>query len=335
MGVKNLPRITQRLIEHGKPEDTPIALVQWGTTPKQVTVTGTLGTIAQRAAEAGIAAPAIIVIGGVVHLRKTMKWFEDRPLLGKTVIVTRAREQASEMVDILSDLGASCLEYPTISVQEPDDWAPLDRAMEHLSEYDWLVFTSVNGVTFFFERLFHRGKDVRALGDIRTASVGPATRERLETFGIKSDIVPKSYRAESVVEAFGHEDIEGKKILLPRAAEARPILPVELTRMGGVVDEVAAYRTTALTDGRDQLLNHLESQSADLITFTSSSTAKNFKALLPSDRFRDLIQGLTVASIGPITSDTAKSLGFPVHIEPEAFTIPDLCKAIVAYYRSG
>jgi len=334
MGVKNLPQIAQRLMENGKSADTPIALVQWGTTPKQATVTGTLNTIVQRVEEAGIESPAIIVIGNVVSLRDTMKWFENRPLLGKTIIVTRAREQASDMVEALSELGASCLECPTIEVHAPEDWGPLDRAIGALSEYHWLVFTSVNGVKHFFERLFLQGRDVRALSALRTASIGPATQARLATFGLKSDIVPKSYRAESVVEAFSHEDIKGKRILLPRAAEARPVLPAELTRMGGDVDEVAAYCTRPASNDRDQLLNHLTTKSADLVTFTSSSTVRNFRALLPSDRFQDLIQGLTVASIGPITTDTAESLGFPVHIQPEAFTIPDLCEAIVQYYRA-
>lgn len=334
MGVKNLPRITRRLIDNGKSAGTPIALVQWGTTTKQATVTGTLDTIVERVEEAGITAPAIIVLGEVVRLRKTMKWFERRPLLGKTIIVTRAREQASDMIRILSDWGASCLEYPTIDIVPPDDWTLLDDAIAHLSDYDWIVFTSVNGVKYFFDRLFQKGLDVRALNRMRTASIGPATEKRLAAFGINSDIVPESYRAESVVDAFRHENISGKKILLPRAEEARPILPVELTQMGAVVDEITVYRTRIADHNRNELLEHLTAKTANLVTFTSSSTVKNFKALLPPERFQDLIEELTVASIGPITTDTAKSMGFEVHIEPDAFTIPDLCKAIVQYYRS-
>ena len=334
MGVKNLPRIVRRLLDNGKTGDTPIALVQWGTTTKQTTVAGTLETIVERVEQAGITAPAIIVLGDVVRLRKTMKWFEKRPLLGKTIIVTRAREQASDMIRILTDWGASCLEYPTIDIVPPVDPSPLDEAIARLSGYSWIVFTSVNGVRYFFNRLFQKGLDARSLGGMQTASVGPATAKHLAAFGINSDIVPEGYRAESVVDAFRHEDISGEKILLPRAEEARPILPVELRKMGAVVDDIAVYRTKIADHNRDELLTHLASKTADLVTFTSSSTVKNFKTLLPPGQFQDLIEGLSVASIGPITTDTAESMGFEVSIEPDASTIPDLCKAIVQYYLS-
>jgi uroporphyrinogen III methyltransferase/synthase len=194
------------------------------------------------------------------------------------------------------------------------------------------VFTSVNGVTFFFERLFADNKDVRALNRMRTAAIGPATAQRLFEFGLKSDIVPQTYRAESVVEAFGKEDIKGKKILLPRADEARPLLPIELTRMGAQVDEVTAYRTLKDLENADILIQGFEEKTVDLVTFTSSSTVKNFKALLPADRFKQLIDGVKVASIGPITAETAMNLGFDVHIVADAFTIPGLCEAIIRYY---
>ena len=334
MGVKNLTRIVHQLLDNGKPKDTPIALVQWGTTPRQATVAGTLDTIVERVEEAGITAPAIIVLGEVVRLRKTMKWFENRPLLGKTIIVTRAREQASDMIRILTDWGASCLEYPTIDIVPPLDLSPLDAALTRLSEYSWIVFTSVNGVKYFFDRLFQKGLDVRSLSKMRTASIGPETEKHLAAFGINSDIVPESYRAESIVDAFGHENMSGEKVLLPRAQEARPILPVELKKMGAVVDEITVYRTQIADHNRNELLAHLASKTADLVTFTSSSTVKNFKTLLPPEQFQDLIEGLSVASIGPITTDTAKSLGFEVTIEPDASTMPDLCKAIVQHYLS-
>lgn len=335
MGVRNLPKITQRLIENGKSPNTPIALVRWGTTAKQVTVTGTLETIVERVKAAGLKAPAIIIVGRVVDLRPTLKWFETRPLMGKTILVTRARQQASDMVRILSDLGASCLEYPTIEVVAPASYEPMDRAIVDISRYDWLVFTSVNGVKFFFDRLFHNGLDSRALNAVQTATIGPATEKRLADFGVKSDIVPESYRAESIIDAFRDKSIGGKRILLPRAAEARPILPVELTKMGAVVDEIAAYCTQIPDRNQDLLLDHLKNEPVDLITFTSSSTVKNFKALLPPEQFKDLINGITIASIGPITTDTANALGFDVHIDADPFTIPDLCKAIVQYYQKN
>ena len=332
MGVKNLPHITDRLMHHGMSPDTPVALVRWGTTPKQTTVSGTLDTIVERTKAAGLKPPAIIVVGHVVKLREKMRWFETRPLMGQCIVITRAREQASDLVKRLSDLGAECLECPTIKVCPPEDVTPLDRAMENLSSYDWLIFTSVNGVNFFFERLFQNNKDVRSLKDIHTAVIGPATEKRLFDFGLKSDIVPESYRAESVVKAFAGKDVTGKKILLPRAEEARPVLPLELKKMGAVVDEVTAYRTHAVKDNTDVLSARLKERSIDMITFTSSSTAKNFRALFPNENLKDLMQGVTIASIGPVTADTARDLGFDVHIIAESYTIPGLCQAILTHF---
>ncbi len=333
MGVNNLPNITKQLISHGMRSDTPVALVQWGTTPRQLTVSGTLDNIVEHVKSAGLKSPAIIIVGAVVKLRETMKWFENRPLSGKRIVVTRAREQASGLVKLLSDLGAECLECPTIKVVPPDDWEPLDTAIKNIASYDWLVFTSVNGANFFFERLFKQNMDVRALSNLRTASIGPATAKRMFDFGLKSDIVPKSYMAESVIEAFANEDINGKRILLPRAKEARPILPVELAKMGAEVDEITAYRTKEVRDNIDFLLSRLEESTIDLITFTSSSTVKNFHALIPPAKFNDLMKGITIAAIGPITADTAKELGIDVHIVAESFTIPGLCDAIKQFYN--
>jgi uroporphyrinogen III methyltransferase/synthase len=332
MGVKNLPDITQKLIAHGKSPDTPVALIRWGTTPSQQTVTGTLDDIAERVKKAGLKAPAIIVVGDVVQLRENLKWFETRPLLGKRIVVTRAREQASDLVKQLADLGAECLQYPTIKVIPAADTDPLSDAISSLSAYDWIVFTSVNGVKLFFERLFELDLDVRALNHLHTAAIGPVTSQQLRTFGLKSDILPKNYRAEAVVEAFCKEDLKGKKILLPRAAEARPVLPVELRKMGAEVDEVTAYLTENVADNADLLIEQLTQKRIDLITFTSSSTVKNFKTLLPSENIKDLLDGVTIASIGPITTDTAKELGFEVHITAHTYTIPGLCDAIMKHY---
>ncbi|MDX9786566.1 MAG: uroporphyrinogen-III C-methyltransferase [Desulfobacterales bacterium] len=333
MGVKNLPQITRQLVAHGKPADTPVALIRWGTTSRQVTVVGTLETIVEKVANAKLKPPAITVIGEVVRLRETLNWFENRPLFGKTIVVTRAREQASDLVERLSDSGAECLECPTIKIVPLEDNAPLLQAMDHLADYDWLIFTSVNGVKFFFQTLFETGRDARALGNIGTAVIGPATAQCLLNNGLRADIVPSSYRAESVIEAFAKENIQGKKILLPRALEARPILPVELTRMGAQVDEVPVYRTLKDLDNAVDLVARLEEGSIDMITFTSSSTAKNFKALLPEDRFSDLLDGVTIAAIGPITADTAASLGMPAQLVADTYTIDGLCNAILSYYH--
>jgi uroporphyrinogen III methyltransferase/synthase len=333
MGVKNLHHIREGLISHGMHPDTPAALIRWGTTAKQVTVTGTIDTIVELKNANDIKPPAILVVGHVVGLREKMKWFETRPLMGRSIVVTRSREQASDLVKRLSDLGAECLECPTIKVVPPDDVKPLDQAIDNLSSYDWLMFTSVNGVNFFFNRLFEKNKDVRALNHVRTAVIGPATAQRLFDFGFKSDIVPESYKAESVVEAFAKEDIIGKKILLPRAKEARQVLPLALTKMGAVVVDVAAYCNHAVKDDADIVLKRLENHTIDMITFTSSSTVKNFRSLLPSEGLNNLIQGVAIAGIGPITADTARNLGFDVHIVAESYTIDGLCEAIQQYYR--
>jgi len=332
MGVKNLPGITERLMAAGRDPKTPVAVVRWGTTPQQTTIKGTIDTIVEQVEAAALKPPAIIVVGEVTNLRETLNWFEKRALFGKTIVVTRARAQASELVDRLSDLGAECLECPTIKVVPPQDWSPLDAAIDNLGTYDWLVFTSVNGVSFFFDRLYEKNKDVRALKEMRTAAIGPATAKRLRDFGLNSDVIPETYQAESIVEAFKKEGMEGKKVLLPRAKEARPVLPEELRKMGAVVDEVAAYQTEQALENVDVLIKRLEEGSVDLLTFTSSSTVRNFKAILQAERFESLIKGVTVASIGPITTDTARELGFKVDIIAQNYTIDGLCEAIIEHY---
>jgi uroporphyrinogen III methyltransferase/synthase len=336
MGVKNLPNIVRELTANGRSPQTPVAAVRWGTTPAQVTVSGTLADIADRVEKAGLTAPAIIVVGEVVGLRGKLQWFEQRrPLLGRRIVVTRSREQASDLVRSLSNLGADCLECPTIETAPPDDSGPLDAAIAGLADVDWIIFTSVNGVSRFFDRLFRSGKDVRALGRIRTAAIGPATAERLRSFGLSSDLVPEAYVAESVIAAFRAHDIRGRHILLPRAQEARPTLPVALAAMGAVVQEVAAYQTRRASADAAQLVEHLSQRDIDLVTFTSSSTVKNFKALLPPDRAAELASGLPAACIGPVTAETARQLGFEVGLVAAEYTIPGLCAAIVAHFSGA
>ncbi len=333
MGVKNLPRIVERLTANGRDSATPVALVRWGTTARQQTVSGTLADIVEKVAAAGLKAPAIIVVGEVVGLRESMKWFEHRPLLGRRIVVTRAREQASDLVERLTRMGADCMECPTIEVVPPADWTPLDAAIDRLPDYHWLVFTSVNGVRFFFDRLFERGLDVRALHHLRTAVIGPATRDALRGFGINSDIVPESYRAESVVSAFADTDVAGSRILLPRAELARPVLPVELTRMGAEVDEITVYRTVPVAGQADTLIPLLENGDIDMVTFTSSSTVTNFIDMLPPESRSSLMAGVAVASIGPVTTETATALGVTVTVTADTYTIPGLCDAIRGFFN--
>lgn len=334
MGVKNLENIVKNLVEHGKASDTPIALVRWGTTARQQTVTGTLETIVEKVKQAKLKSPSIIIIGHVVSLREELAWFDKRPLFGKRIVITRARAQASDLVSRLSKLGALCIEIPTIEIAPPEEITPLRQSIDNIKNYDWLVFTSVNGVKSFFDTLFEMGKDVRALGHLKFACIGPVTKERLKDHGIISDILPDTYRAESVIDAFSSVEIKNKKILLPRAKVARTILPEELVKMGAFVDEVTAYETRLSTEGRDELISLLEDNEIDAVTFTSSSTVSNFMSLLESKDAKKLLKSVVTASIGPITSDTARSLGIQPTIEAREFTIPGLVDALLALYES-
>lgn len=329
MGVKNLSMIVENLVKAGRSQDTPAALIRWGTTTSQKTVTGKLSNIKEIADKAGIKAPAIIVVGEVVTLREELAWFENSPLFGKKIAVTRSREQASSLVERLSELGADCFECPTIKIKPLDDNTILESAVSNLKAYDWLIFTSVNGVSFFFETLFKKGLDSRTLGGLKTAVIGPATKERLLSFGINADVVPESYVAESIIEAFKSEEVKGKKFLLPRAKDARSVLPEQLTEMGGTVDEVITYEAVEDTDRSSEMVALLEKGEIDMVTFTSSSTVSNFAKAIPGGRLAELMKNVKVASIGPITSETARRLGLNVDMEAETFTIPGLCEAIL------
>jgi len=335
MGVKNLSNIVSKLMEHGKPQDTPVALVRWGTTTRQQTVTGTLATIVDAVEKAGLKSPAIIVVGHVVSLRDELTWFDKKPLFGKKIVITRARAQASGLVAKLNHLGAQCIEIPTIEIAPPGDKTPLETAVDQLDQYDWLVLTSVNGVKYFFDTLFEKGKDVRALGHLKFACIGPVTKERLADYGIISDILPETYRAESVVDAFSGLDMTNKRVLLPRAKKARTILPEELTRMGALVDEVTAYETRLADEEKDLLIDMLKAGYIDAVTFTSSSTVTNFMTLLEKENAPALLSCVTLASIGPITSDTIRAKGVSPDIEADPFTIDGLIEALLDHYANA
>ncbi len=335
MGVKNLPIITERLMTYGRSADTPVALVRWGTTPRQETLVGTLGDIAEKAAAAKFKAPAITIVGEVVNLREQLAWFEDKPLFGKTVIVTRSRAQASDLSERFIDLGAEVLEFPTIRVVDPESWDPVDEAIRNLQVYDWLVFTSVNGVGQFFDRMEEMDTDARALAGCRVAAIGPATAARCMEHGIRPDYVPSEYRAEGVIEGFCERGVgEGSRVLIPRALEAREILPDTLRERGAIVDVVPVYRTV-LGAGEQSVLARLAEGTVDVITFTSSSTVKNFMQLAEGTDIAPTLSQALIASIGPITSDTARDLGLTVGVEAEEYTIPGLVEAVVGHISDG
>jgi uroporphyrinogen III methyltransferase / synthase len=334
MGVKNLPAILEKLHQQGLDSETPAALIQWGTTVRQKTVVGTLSTIIKKSEEAGVTPPAIFVVGRVVELRETLNWFEKRPLSGKRVVVTRTREQASELVDRLSELGAECFEFPTIRIVPPSDWSELDNALGQVEGFDWIFFTSPNGVRFFFNRLESRGFDFRMLKGVRIAVIGPATAEALARYHLRPDVVPDQYQAEHLLDALSQISLTDKKVLIPRAAQARDVLPEGLRRMGAEVSVVAAYQTLPAETEKEKLEELLAKGEVDCLTFTSSSTVIQFLALFPRQKILSLLKKVTIACIGPITAKTARDNGITVSVIAEEYTIPGIVKAIEDHYGS-
>lgn len=329
MGVKNLPSIAKNLMDHGMDPDMPAALVHWGTTCRQRSFVSTVSKIAAEAKNLGYTPPSLLVVGKVCLLKPRLDWFEHKPLLGKGVVVTRAREQASELLSTLQELGACAYEFPTISIEPLDDYCHLEDAILRLQEYDWLVFTSVNGVEFFFKVLREIGLDARALCGMDVAAIGPATAERLTAYGILPDFVPDQYVAESVVQGLLEHDIKGKKVLLPRAEKAREVLPDELSKAGAQVDVLPVYRTGLAANDPSEILQALADERIDYVTFTSSSTVDNFFQLIPPDEIRKHLGHLKLACIGPITAKTLAGYGFEAHIQPEEFTIAALTQALL------
>jgi uroporphyrinogen III methyltransferase/synthase len=331
MGVGNLPEIAARLIENGRSADTPVAAVRWGTKPEQETVTGTLTTIADDVKRASLKPPAITVVGDVVRLRERLRWFDNKPLFGKRIVVTRAREQASALSDQLREAGAMPIEYPVIAFAPPADWAPLDGALHELDAYDWVIFTSVNGVRYVVERMQALELVVTKLNQKKLGAIGPATAAELEQAGLRAQFVPSEFVAEAVIEQIG--DIQGQRVLLPRADIAREALVDGLQSKGAHVDNVVAYRTV-LGEAQGDVVGMLRDKQIDAVTFTSSSTVKNFHARLEqsgvsSDEARDLLAPVTVAAIGPITAQTARDYGLNVAIEADKYTIDGLVSALV------
>jgi len=333
MGMEKLPIIVEQLVQNGRGEDTPVALVRWGTTADQRTITGTLQDIVETAKAQNFGSPAVVVVGEVVNLRQKLQWFEGKPLFGKRVAVTRARTQAGVLADKLESLGGEAWEFPVIEIVPPVDFGPLDQAIQRLSEFSWLLFTSVNGVEFFFRRLKQLGKDIRQLAGLKICTIGPATRKAVETFHLLVDLVPREFRAEGVLEAFDGKLTTADRILLPRAEVAREVLPERLAALGIPLEVVPAYRTVQGQAEKERLIEMLSQKQLDMVTFTSSSTVTNFVQLIGKDQLTELISGVKIASIGPITSATARSLGLNVDIEAEEYTIDGLIQGILDYYR--
>jgi len=336
MGMKTLPMIVTRLLDDGRSPDTPVAAVRWGTRADQRTIIGTLRDIVRKVKEARLEPPTVIVVGEVVKLREQLNWFEKRPLFGKRVVLTRAREQAREFAQLLAAYGAEPVEAPTIQIVPPASWEAIDQAIVRLAEYSWLIFTSVNGVKPFMDRLRLASKDARALAHLRVCAIGPRTAAELEKFGMTPDVVPTEYQAEGVLAALAAYDLRGKQVLIPRAESARELLPEQLRGMGAKVDVIPVYRTMAPTADLNHLREQIEAGTVDVVTFTSSSTVRNFVDMLGGvDDMRRLGAKTTIACIGPITAQTAEEYGLPVTILAAENTVPALAQAIVRHFSEG
>ncbi|WP_027338872.1 uroporphyrinogen-III C-methyltransferase [Halonatronum saccharophilum] len=332
MGVRNLPKIAERLMKEGRNPKTPVALIRWGTRANQETMVGDLKNIAQKVEEANFKAPAIIVIGDVVNLREKLNWFESKPLFGKKIVVTRPKDQKDSFTKCLSREGAKVIEAPAIKIGPPENKKPLEEALRKVSSYHWIIFSSVNCVKRFMKRLFESGQDVRALGGVKLSAIGPKTAEELTKYGFRADYIPNDYVIESILEGFSKEDTKGKRFLLPRANLGREALEVGLKDLGAQVDNVVAYRTL-MGEGNPKLKDMLEKKEIDLLTFTSSSTVDNLIKPLGED-YKELMEGVEVACIGPITAQRAREHGLEVGIVAEEYTVDGLFDAIMEYYSN-
>lgn len=331
MGMENLPFIAENLMAHGLHPETPVALIRKGTTPEQKTVTGTLKNIVSVASKNKLTPPVIIVVGNVVKLRKKLSWFERKSLFGKTVMVTRAREQSSELTEKLSERGARVLEMPMIKIKPARNLKPVDARIKAMRNFDWIIFTSANGVQIFMDRVFSAGYDSRIFARTHIACIGDKTAEALAPYGLHADKVPKEFISEKLADSFTQKEIKNKRILIARAREARDILPDTLKKRGGMVTILPLYDTVLESMRREDIRKLTKENSVNCITFASSSTAKNFVSVF-KDNAKSIARKACVACIGPVTADTCRSLGLPVTLVAKKHTLDGLVHAIEKYY---
>ena len=332
MGFANLPSIVAKLTEHGMPADRPIAVVSNATRPDQRTVAGTLKTIVSQVDQAKLQTPALIVVGEVVQLRETINWFESKPLFGKRVVVTRAREQASQLVGLFVDSGANVLQFPTIEIAPPESYESLDRVVS--GRYDVLVFSSTNGVRAYFDRLTEKGRDARALAGVRIAAVGDTTAAELRSHGIVADVIPPKFQSIALLPMLAADQKEVRTGVI-RAAEGSDELIDELRRRGGDVDLGVAYRNVAVESDLGELRSLIESRSIDVVTFTSASTVDHFFGPLTQSERTTVLDQARIASIGPVTSDAIRRYGRGPDIEAASASVQALHDAVVESFRAA
>ena len=334
-----LPRILEALLAKGWAGEESAAVVYNGTQPNQETLSGTLTSVLQSVREHPRRDPAILVIGRVVGFREHLRWFDARPLFGRRVLVTRARDQAAELVDRLTALGAEPIEAPMIRIDPPDDPAPLQRAAGNPADFDWIVFTSANAVEALMDAILEGHRDVRALQGPKLCTVGTGTADRLARYGIKVDVIPAEFRAEAVVAALAeYGPLEQARVLLPRSDIGREVVAEQLRDAGALVTDVVAYRTVLEEVQREDepdIYGMLLEGRIDVVTFTSASAVRNFVRIYGSDQAVDLLNRTTVAAIGPVTAEAARQLGITVAVQPASYTIDGLVDAIAAHFSAA
>lgn len=336
-GTRQLPAILEQLLSHGFARDEPAAVIYEGTLAGQQTVEGTLDELAELTRASKPKRPAILVVGRVVALRQHLRWFDERPLFGRRIAVTRPREDAAELSDRLAALGAQPIVAPMIRMTAPEDWGPLDAAIDRVGAFDWIIFTSVNAVDQFMQRLYREGRDVRQLNGVKLCAVGPSSRERLLRYGLNADLAPEAFQADEVVAALAaNAPLDGNRFMLPRADVGRERLAEALRAAGAVVDDVVAYRALPAEPDPDRdpdLYRLLLDGEVDVVTFTSAASVRNFAATFGAEQSADLLQQTTVAVCGPVTAEAATRLGIPVSIMPGEYTLDALVESIAAHYR--
>ena len=337
-GPEQMPHIVRTLLAHGRPGEESAALIFDGTLPTQRTMTATLMEFAEAFEKSPAHAPGVLIVGRVAALREHLRWYDERPLFGKRVLVTRPRGQATEFVDQLEAMGAEVIEAAMLRIEPPEDYGPLDEACANAGAFNWIIFSSTNAVDAFMGRLLRGGIDARALGGVKLCCVGPATSERLAHYRLKANVVPGEYRAEAVVHALsaaGH--VTGMRILLPHADIGREVIADELRKQGAHVTEVVAYRsipTETEREGDPDIYRLLLERNLDVVTFTSPSAVRNLVRVLGAEPAADLLRTTVVASIGPVTAEAALQSGIQTHVMPEKYTVPALVAAIVKYFET-
>ena len=324
MGVRRLPDIVNRLLQHGKSKDTPAALIRLGTTPRQQTVTGTLENITERVKEAELAPPALIIVGEIVKMREKLQWYEFLPLFGKSILITRSAHQAAQLSEELSE------------IRPPKSFTGLDECLRRGNEFDWVLFTSVNGVRAFAERMKELDLDIRLFHKAKFAGIGDASRKAIRSLGVRVDFVPEKFSSDGFIKEFQerYPNIRNTKVLFPASNISLSVIPEKLRELGAEVDLVTAYETAAPEHSPGEITKIFDKHEVNLVTFTSSSTVENFFALFPEHGLQNIKRKLNAASIGPMTSNTLRNHGIEPLIEAEVHTIPGLIEAIVAYYKS-